>query len=330
MSGEALVSVIICIYGGERFLRQTLESALAQTYRNWEIIAVDDGSPDHSVDIVRQFRDSRIRLLRQANAGAGSALAAGIGAANGEYVALLDQDDLWDRESLSHHVSCLESQSKIDLTFSWFRIVDDHGREFAVHGPRYRGTADFHILLQDFVIGASSNVVARRSAILQSGGPDPSLPRLYDMDLCLRIAMLRPGNVLAIRRELMSYRRHPNQITSDLPGLQDEWANLLVKLDRISALPVAVRRHAESNMQRYFARLAYESGQYRTGVRLLGQGFRFAPVFFLTDRRNWMVLAATSAGVFLPKWVHRRLERLFGLRVFSARTAERLDVHAFD
>jgi len=164
MSREALVSVIICIYGGERFLRQTLESALAQTYRHWEIIAVDDGSPDRSVDIVRQFGDSRIRLLRQANAGAASALGAGIGAANGEYVALLDQDDLWDRESLGHHVRCLDSQSEIDLTFSWFRVVDDQGRDFGMHSPRYRGTADFDTLLQDFVIAASSNVVARRAA----------------------------------------------------------------------------------------------------------------------------------------------------------------------
>lgn len=176
MNRETLVTVIICIYGGERFLRQTLESALAQTYRNWEIIAVDDGSPDHSVDIVRQFRDSRIRLLRQANAGAASALAAGSGAAKGEFVALLDQDDLWDRESLSHHVSCLESQPGIDLTFSWFRIVDDLGREFGMHSPRYRGTADFDTLVQDFVIAASSNVVIRRAAILQAGAPDPSFP----------------------------------------------------------------------------------------------------------------------------------------------------------
>ncbi len=315
MSREALVSVIICIYGGERFLRQTLESALAQTYRHWEIIAVDDGSPDRSVDIVRQFGDSRIRLLRQANAGAASALAAGIGAASGEYVALLDQDDLWDRESLGHHVRCLDSQPGIDLTFSWFRMVDDQGRDLRARTPRHRGAADFETLLQDNVIGASSNVVARRAAILQAGGPDLSLPRLYDIDLCLRIALLRPGNVMAIPRELMFYRRHPNQMTRNLPALRSEWARLLVKLDRIRPLLVAaVKRHAESNTHRYFAFLAYESGQYRTSMRLLGQGFRFAPAFFLADRRTWLVLAAASAGVFLPDRIRLRLKRLVGLR----------------
>lgn len=112
--------------------------------------------------------------------------------------------------------------------------------------------------------------------------------------------------------------------------MQGEWARLLIKLGGMVPLPIAVRRHAESNMHRYFARLAYESGRYRTSMRLLGRGLWFAPAFFLADRRNWLVLAAASAGVFLPKWVRRRLERLFGLHPLSASSEERLGAHAFD
>jgi glycosyltransferase involved in cell wall biosynthesis len=315
MSQESLVSVIICIYQGERFLLQTIEAVLAQTHQRWEIIAVDDGSTDASAEIVRQFRDSRIRMISQNNAGAASALAAGIAIAKGEYLALLDQDDLWDEESLALHVRCLDVHAEIDLTFSWFRVIDDRGHKLSLHSPRYRGTADFETLFQDFVIAATSNVVVRRAAMLHAGTPDPSFPSLYDLDLCLRIALLRPGNVMAIPQELMFYRRHGNQISHNLSVLRKEWARLVAKFEQLRPLSAEVKRHAESNMHRYFARIAYEDGQYGVSMRLLGQGFRFAPLFFLADRRNWVTITAALAGMILPASIHRRLQQLAGLRV---------------
>ncbi len=307
------VSVLLCIHNGERFLAATLDSALAQTYSDFELVAVDDGSADGSVPIVEGYRDSRIRLIRQASQGAAGALDTALRAARGEYVALLDHDDLWTTDKLAIHVETHRQRPEIDLTFSWFRVINDAGREIGIRSNRYRGTIDFRGLLADFVIGAISNVVIRRSAIEQAGGIDRDLPRLYDLDLCLRVALLSPGCVLAIERDLMLYRRHDAQITRDLASMEREWEQTLLKFEALAPDEFrAVAGLARSNMHRYFARLAYEQSNYRRALGFLEKGWRDSPGRFPFDPRNSLTMAACASALLLPSALHRRLERLAG------------------
>ncbi len=309
------VSVLICLYNAERFLGDTLNSALSQTYGDFELIVVDDGSTDGSRDVLERCTDPRLRVIRQSNQGAAAALGAGLRAARGTYIAPLDSDDLWEPDHLSAHVKELEKRPDIALTFSWFRVIDEVGREIGISSSHYRGRIGFPDLLKDFVIGATSNVVIRRSAIDQAGGMDPNIPRLYDLDLCLRIALLGSENVAAIPRDSMRYRRHSGQLSRDLEALKREWAQVLDKMRRLAPQAVAeVEIRACSNMSRYFARLAYEGGQYREGLQLLNDGFRHAPAAFVTEPRNWLVGAACLSGLLTPARLHRRLERSAGLR----------------
>ena len=219
-SRDPLVSVIVCVFNGEKFLRETLDSALAQTHERLELVVVDDGSSDGSVALVESRADPRITLLRRKHGGAACALAAGLDQARGEYIAFLDQDDLWEPDKLATHVEWMRGRPGIDLTFSWFRYIDSSGQDIGRGSNRYRGTIDFRGLLTDFVIGATSNVVARRAAIGAAGGVDTEFPRVYDLDLFLRIARLAPGNTEAIPRYLMRYRRHDQQITRDPSALE--------------------------------------------------------------------------------------------------------------
>ncbi|HEY1342888.1 MAG TPA: glycosyltransferase, partial [Bryobacteraceae bacterium] len=257
------VSIVLAVHNGERFLDATLDSALTQTWTEFELLAVDDGSTDNSGALIARRCDPRIRLIQQKQQGAPAALAAGLRCTRGELVAILDQDDLWARENLARHVEAHRRRPEIDLTFSWFRVIDESGADIGLHSHRYRGTIDFPGLLKDFVIGGSSNVVVRRSAIERAGGVDPNLPRLYDLDLCLRVALLAPHNILAIEDDLMFYRRHASQISRDLPGFEAEWERALAKFERLA--PEEFRRgspQGRSNMCRYFAYLAYEEGSY--------------------------------------------------------------------
>jgi glycosyltransferase involved in cell wall biosynthesis len=308
------VSVLICVYGGERFLGETLQSALKQSYPHLEVIAVDDGSPDRSAELVSAIRDPRIRLIRQSNEGAAAALKTAIAASTGKYCAFLDQDDLWDPDNLAHHVSVLEKNRHADLTFSWFRIIDETGRDTGVRLHRARGALQFHQLFEDFAIGAWSNVVARRSAIDKAGGPDPQLPRLYDLDLCLRIARLGADNVVAIPRELMSYRRHRTQISKNVGALREEYGRLLSKIEWLAPEVRPLRPRAEANMNRYFASLAYESGDFKSVLKLMRDSICMAPVSAVSDSRNWLVLGAGLVGLVLPTEWHRRIEMLAGYR----------------
>lgn len=219
-----------------------------------------------------------------------------------------------ERHKLQCHVDVLDGKPDLDLTFSWFRVIDGQGNDMGIHSSRQRGTLSFSDLLCDFVIGATSNVVIRRSA-LSRAQVDASLPRVYDWDLFLRIALLAPNNVEAIPKDLMYYRRREGQISSDVVSLKQEWLRALEKLRSLVPLRVEpVEKLARSHMNRYFARLDYDRSRYAGGLQHLYEGFRDAPAAFLTDARNWLTAAACVTGLISPPRLHRKLERLAGLR----------------
>jgi glycosyltransferase involved in cell wall biosynthesis len=309
------VSVIITVYDGERYLEETLRSVFSQDYGEFEVIAVLDGGHDGSGAILDRVEDGRLMVVRQENAGAGAATAAGLALATGKYVAFLDQDDLWEPGKLRAHVKRMEEAPDLDLTFSWFTVIDAHGREMGIHSSRVRGCVGFRDLVTDFVIGGTSNVVARREALLEAGGVDPEVRGMYDLDLFARVALLRAGNVEAIPRELIRYRRHAGQMTRDIAGIEREWIKVLGKLRALAPEDVAaVERLASANMCRYFARLCYEARRYEDGLRYLRRGYGEAPHAFWGDRRNWLTLGACTAGWLLPLPLLGALERLAGVR----------------
>jgi glycosyltransferase involved in cell wall biosynthesis len=120
-----LVSVIIPVYNGGRYLRAALESVFAQTYRPFEVIVVDDGSADDSGVIAQSFSD--VRYIRQANQGVAAARNTGIEAALGEFLAFLDQDDLWTPEKLKLQIACLLNNPDLGYTLTQQQFFLDPG-----------------------------------------------------------------------------------------------------------------------------------------------------------------------------------------------------------
>lgn len=125
-----LVSIITPCYNGETYLSQTMASVLAQTYPYWEMIVVDDGSKDGSADLVRRYadQDSRITLVQQPNGGSAAARNNGIRLARGQYIALLDADDLWDPEFLEKQIAFMKEKDAVCVYCS-YRCIDKNSRE---------------------------------------------------------------------------------------------------------------------------------------------------------------------------------------------------------
>lgn len=121
---KGLVSIITPVYNGGKYVRETIESVLRQTYTDWEMIVVDDGSKDDSARIVNEYagRDKRIILLRQANGGSASARNNGIRNARGQYIALLDADDLWEPAFLESQLALMKKENAIVVHASYKRI----------------------------------------------------------------------------------------------------------------------------------------------------------------------------------------------------------------
>ncbi len=232
-----------------------------------------------------------------------------IAEASGEFLAFLDHDDLWAERKLEAQVQHLAAHPEADLTFCWYRWIDEQGRELKIPPSRWRGAISFDELVRDFVIGMTSTIMARRSVVVECGGFDKSLARAYDQDLVLRIALLRPGNVQATPEELASYRRHPTQMSRHWHDAVPEWQKLLGRI--LSYQPLTSKETlviGSSNMQRYFAWLAYQEEAYRQACLFVAGAFRISPLRAAADRRNWLLGGASLAGLLLPSRFHRWLE----------------------
>lgn len=122
-----LVSIITPCYNGEKYIAETIESVLNQTYPDWEMIIVDDGSQDKSAEIVERYqkKDSRIKFLQQTNAGSAAARNNGIRHANGRYIALLDADDIWKPNFLEEQLRFMKEKNTICVFSSYSRINSD-------------------------------------------------------------------------------------------------------------------------------------------------------------------------------------------------------------
>ncbi len=127
---QDLVSIITPCYNGSKYVAETIESVLSQTYSNWEMLIVDDGSKDNSADIIRSYteKDGRIRLIQQPNGGSANARNHGIREAKGQYIALLDADDKWKAEFLQEQVSFMKEKNTL-CVFSSYDRIDENSKE---------------------------------------------------------------------------------------------------------------------------------------------------------------------------------------------------------
>ena len=121
---EGLVSIITPCYNGEKYLAETIESVLSQTYPDWEMLIVDDGSSDRSAEIAQRYADAdpRVIVMRQRNKGSAAARNKGIRYARGQYIALLDADDLWDARFLEKQIAFLREKQAVCVYCSYSRI----------------------------------------------------------------------------------------------------------------------------------------------------------------------------------------------------------------
>lgn len=121
---ETLVSIITPCYNGSDYIAETIESVMAQSYSDWEMIVVDDGSKDSTASIVQNYveKDSRIKLIRQKNKGSAAARNNGIRSAKGRYIALLDSDDVWMPEFLEKQLAFMKEKNAVCVYCSYVRI----------------------------------------------------------------------------------------------------------------------------------------------------------------------------------------------------------------
>ncbi|WP_041598558.1 glycosyltransferase family 2 protein [Hahella chejuensis] len=222
----SLVSVVIPSYNHAHYIREAVESVLSQSYTNLELIVIDDGSSDASLDYLRSVDDPRYTLIEQENAGAHNAINKGLSLAKGDYLAILNSDDIFHRERLSECVERL--QQGADLVATWIEIIDNKSKVLGVKegwrnmlpwtikkpDARLIGADDFklNLLFSNFV-STTSNVVFSRKVYEAVGGMR-NLRFAHDWDFLLRVALKFRCELL--EKPLLKYRIHStNTISSN-------------------------------------------------------------------------------------------------------------------
>jgi Glycosyl transferase family 2 len=265
-----LVSVIIPAYMAAAYIHETLESVFRQTYHNFEVILINDGSPD-TEDFERAigpYRD-RIIYVRQENGGPSAARNTGIRRARGEYLAFLDSDDVWYPTCLAVLVQlALARQPSCDLVYSDILIdSDSHGdRRSQRGGSRYSeicpsvGALTFESLLREDCQVPTSCTMVRRQAAVAAGLFDQSFRRAEDYDLWLRIAH-RASNMAYVRSVLGKHRIVPGSLTHDNLKMLEAMVEVLRKLSNSLDLSASERSTLQNKLADAKAQLDLERGK---------------------------------------------------------------------
>src|SRR5215469_10163897 len=213
--GSPLVSVVIPAYNTANYIPATLNSVLSQTFRDFEILVVNDGSPDTpQLELAMRPFAARIRYIKQANRGPSSARNTGIREARGKYIAFLDSDDLWFPEHLANQVSALQNDPSLGLTYANGIHVEDETPVATAfdHTPQHEPVTFEALLREDSTVNTSSSVALRRP-LLEAGLFDEGLRRCEDFDLWLRMA--HQGVKMNFTRRLQIYHRLANGLAGN-------------------------------------------------------------------------------------------------------------------
>lgn len=294
MEKEApLVSVIVPAFNCDDTIAETIQSVLDQTFSDFELIIVDDGSTDETTAIVSQFDDERIVYTRQKHQERAVARNRGISLAKGKYIAFVDADDLWLSKKLEKQLRLMETQPELGLAYCdlfYFDAVACKDIELFSRQVRlHRGKVGLHLLLKVNFI-QSPTALVRRETIDQVGLFDPSLPPVEDWDMWLRIAFLAPIDYVA--EPLARYRVHENMTSWVKPSWQlyDSNLRLFDKAERL----YAVRSWKIRRMIRLKRALAH----YDYGRAMMRKGN-------YDEARKCFTAAARSYPFYLPTYLRQ-------------------------
>ena len=232
----AAVSVVIPAYNAESTLAETLASVLAQTFADFELLVVDDGSTDHTAMVALSVRDRRVRLITTANGGVSRARNRAVAEAKGSFVAFLDADDLWLPQKLERQMQLLGERPDVGLCVTRAIRIDARSRPTG-QMPILDEADDYTeaLLFRSSIAGGVSAAVIRRDLLELVGGFEPGQRQCEDWDLWLRLSLRTAIGV--VPDSLVLQRVHAGNASGDAGALERD---TFPTLDRFFASPLSV------------------------------------------------------------------------------------------
>jgi len=299
-----IISVVMPIYNVEAFVGEAVQSVLDQSYANFELICVDDGGNDRSMDIVREFDDPRIRIVCQANRGLAGARNSGIAHARGEFVALLDSDDVWHREKLMLHFIHLRANPDVGVSYAGSRLIDAKGGALSVAMQPKIGRVSARDIICRNPVGNGSAAVLRKSELDKAAYIHPTtldrrcwfdedFRQSEDIEMWTRLAVKHDVSFAGIDGLLTDYRILAGALSANVVKQYLSWTKMLRKLRGYAPEFVAVHGDtARAYQLRYLARRALQLGNADLAKNLLSKAVGLEPAILVEEPRKTTVTAA--------------------------------------
>lgn len=298
----AKVSVIVPAYNVSAYIEDALKSLERQSFKKFEVLIVDDGSTDNTAEIVTSFcqRDPRFRLLQKQNGGLASARNYGIRHARGEYIALLDGDDMYQPDKLATHVIQLNRSQEIGVIYSASRAIREDGKPtfMVLSGKPVKSDPLLALLCKNF-IGHGSNAVFRRSIFDEVGGFEETLRSCEDIDFWLRVAATRRWSFYRLPQILCCYRVCPSGLSFNVREMQRSRETVIERAyQRSSQLVEPVLPTAYAYMYRYLARLSLTAGEVKQSNDFINRAWKSDSSIFYRDWRSLLTLISVKVAPF--------------------------------
>lgn len=278
MDKSPKVSVVIPAYNAARFVNATIDSVLAQTFQDFEILVVDDGSTDKTKEILEAYGD-KIHYLYKENGGVSSARNYGIEDAKGKYIAFLDADDVWMPEKLEKQVALMDADKEIGLCYVATQKVDEDLKYLSsIEANSYEDYTESLLLNLNIVAGSCSSAMVRREVILQTDGFDGKFTTYADWEFWLRLSLLT--KFAPINEELVKYRVVKGSMSSKPEVTKCDALGVLEKFFNLPNLPEKYKLLKNKTFSNHLMIVAGEflhNGRVGESLGCMWQGVKLYP-----------------------------------------------------
>ncbi len=322
MTHTPAVSVVIPLYNTQRYIADSIGSVLAQSFGDFELIVIDDGSSDRGPEIARSFKDARVRVVTQDNRGLAGARNSGIRAARAPLVGFLDADDIWHPDKLARHVAHLAANAECGVSFSHSRLIDEAGAPIGLQqSPSTDHQCDIVDLFCHNPVGNGSSPVIRRATLDAIAFADAKLGRMCwfdesfrqseDIECWVRIAATTLWRFGCVASPLTDYRVTSGGLSANVEKQLATWRRFRDKVrDYAPALAAEHGRRAEGFQLRYLARRAVLSSDGTVAYRLIREGLTLHPQMLREEpARTIITLLAAVGARLLPRALYTPISR---------------------
>jgi len=297
-----------------KYLPETLESVLQQTFTDFEVLIINDGSSDNIVQWVSGLVDPRVKLISQENQGLSAARNTGIAHAQADYIAFVDADDLWASAKLEKQVRCLDDQPEVGLVHAWMVLVDERGKST---GRVLKSSAEGDVweqIVQSNKIACPS-VMVRRCCFDTVGVFERNLRSIEDWDMWIRIATRYPFAV--IPEPLAYYRQLPTSMSKNCQVMEQSFHHVIEKTFQSAPkelLHLKDRSYGYANLCLAWKALQSINRDYKLAIHFRALAIDHCPQLRFSRECIRLSLAIAALQLFGVDRYSRVLEITYALR----------------